>query len=364
MWVVEITRLMEKIAKTVLDDLTDRSILIADNEFSEFFLPPLASRFIKTRRPQAVADTGEILSNRAYKLIEMYSGKTNYNGYKVLNNEWLSIEAAIPALLSKDGKNGQLFRHALEKFFRFTGRYDEAIEIYSQAELKALSMDNFYEAGWCAFDLGWIYYLRGEVGYVMSCANRADTLWDNAGNYEKSFSALLRGMGYKLENNYSEALKYIQESINLRKSTIPTSQETAVALNDLAQLERMMGNLDAAEAHYQEALQIDKLNESYEGIATRTGNLAELALDRKEWIKAKDLAYTSLQMAEKIGRQELIAKNSRRIALALFNQGDLLEALPLAQRAFDIFLSLRYKDLEKAKETLLTIKHSAETQSR
>lgn len=362
-WIVEMTGLVEQVAKTALDDLTDRSILITNNEVREFFLPPLASLFIRTHRPEVVADTGNALSNRAYELIELYSGKSNYDGYRILNSEWLSIETAIPSLLLRDNENAQLFRKSLEKFFRFTGRYDEAIDIYRQAEQKALFMNNLYDAGWCAFDLGWIYYLRGEVHDVMECANRADTFWLNAGDYEKSFSALLRGMEYKLKKNYPEASIYIQKSIDLRKSLNLTSQEVAIALNDLAQLERESGDFNAAEKHYQEALRIDELNNSYEGTATRTGNLAELALDREQWTKAKNLAYKSLEMAEKIGRQELIAKNSRRIALALYHLGAPIEALPLAKRAFDIFTTLRYKDLPKAKETLSKIEQAIQKQS-
>jgi hypothetical protein len=38
-----------------------------------------------------------------------------------------------------------------------------------------------------------------------------------------------------------------------------------------------------------------------------TGNLAALALDREQWAEAESLAREALALAEKVGRQELIA---------------------------------------------------------
>ena len=64
-WLAQMTDLPERSAETALEDLADRSILIANNESKTFYLPPLAAQFIKTRRPEAVNQTGDALTDRA-----------------------------------------------------------------------------------------------------------------------------------------------------------------------------------------------------------------------------------------------------------------------------------------------------------
>ena len=83
-----------------------------------------------------------------------------------------------------------------------------------------------------------------------------------------------------------------------------------------------------------------------------TGNLAGLALDRKDWPGAETLAREALPLAEKVGRQGLIASNCYRIAKALVRQGQAAEALPYARRAVAIYTQLGSPDLAIAQATL------------
>ena len=88
------------------------------------------------------------------------------------------------------------------------------------------------------------------------------------------------------------------------------------------------------------------------GVATYTGNLAALALDRGDWPTAEALACEALALAEAIHRQELIASNNGRIAEAVVRQGRTAEALPYAHRAVEIYTRLGHPDLAKAQATL------------
>lgn len=65
-WIAQMTDLPEKQAETALEDLTDRSILISNLESLTWLLPPLTATFIRTRRPEAVTQTGDALTDRAY----------------------------------------------------------------------------------------------------------------------------------------------------------------------------------------------------------------------------------------------------------------------------------------------------------
>ena len=116
--------------------------------------------------------------------------------------------------------------------------------------------------------------------------------------------------------------------------------------------EHLFGNLGAAERHQREALRIAIAVGYSEGVAISIGDLAYLALDRKDWQGAETLARKALPLSENVGRQELIAADSLRLALALVPQGKRSEALPHALRAVEIFNRLGSPELEEARATL------------
>ncbi len=89
-----------------------------------------------------------------------------------------------------------------------------------------------------------------------------------------------------------------------------------------------------------------------EGVATYTGNLAELALDRERWPEAEALAREALELAEDVGRKELIASDSCRLAQALARQGRGAEGRCHAERAVAIYSELRSPDLAEARAAL------------
>jgi len=70
---------------------------------------------------------------------------------------------------------------------------------------------------------------------------------------------------------------------------------------------RDSGDYAAAEAHYREALKMAKNVDYAERVATYTGNLADVSLNREDWPEAEKLAREALPLAESVERQELIA---------------------------------------------------------
>ena len=98
------TDLPERSAETALEDLADRSILIANNESKTFYLPPLAAQFIKTRRPEAVAKTGDALTDRAFRACHAIwrIRSIDYEKFRTLDAEWDFLSAALPRLLTGD----------------------------------------------------------------------------------------------------------------------------------------------------------------------------------------------------------------------------------------------------------------------
>ena len=132
-WLSQMTDLPENATQTALEDLADRSILISNTESQNFFLPPLASQFIRTRRPEAVTQTGDALSNRAYALAMQYGGESNdYEKFPMLDAEWDFVSAALPRLLTGDNDRLQTVCDQLYYFLNFTGRWDERISLFGK----------------------------------------------------------------------------------------------------------------------------------------------------------------------------------------------------------------------------------------
>jgi len=350
-WIADMTTLPERAAETALEDLTDRSILISNIESRTFFLPPLTAKFIRTRRPEAVSQIGDALTDHAFALAQEYGGESNYEGFGALEAKWDFISAALPRLLVGDNDRLQSVCSLLDQFLDFTGRWDEWLWLSEQAEMRAIAADDKEHAGMRAYQTGMAYSRHNQPDLVLACATRAAEYWKETTPQNKVLAIRLRGVGYELQKDYPAAISAYREALEIHRIISPES--VATAFNGLAEAERAGKDYPAAERDYREALRIAKTNKNDEFVASITGNLAELALDREQWAEAESFAREALALAEKVGRLELIAGDCRRLAYALLKQNkNLEEALPLSHRAVEIFTRLRHPNLQSAQETL------------
>ncbi|MBI3169948.1 MAG: tetratricopeptide repeat protein, partial [Chloroflexi bacterium] len=343
-WIADMTDLPERQAETALEDLTDRSILISNLESRTFFLPPLTAKFIRTRRPEAVTQTGDALTDRAYALAMQYGGNAE-EGFRTLDAEWDFISAALPRLLTGENTRLQIVCTLLDQFLNFTGRWDDWLWLSEQAETVALANDDKGRAGWRAYRVGFAYYLRNQTKDVLACAARAANHWENSHPIQKAFAIQLRGQGQELQKNYSAAIDTFREALAILCSISPESDGAMSLLNDIARAEHKNKDYHSAERDYRECLRIAKKTKNEENIANFTGNLSVLAIDRKEWRKAETLARKALVMSEKVGRKEFIGWDCYYIAQALLKQNkNLDEALSLSRRTVEIFKHLHMPD--------------------
>jgi tetratricopeptide (TPR) repeat protein len=344
-----------------VEDLSDRSILTSDLTAQTYFLPPLTAKFIRTRRPEAVTQTGDTLTDRAYAMVMEFGGDSNFKGYGILDNEWQLIFASFHHFLAtQNNKRLQNICRALNKFFDFSGRWDEMLWLNRQAELQALASNDKESAGWRVFSQGWVYYWRNETELVFNCAKRMESYWDLGKANNKAAILRIYGLGYILKKDYEHASDALQETLEIRQRHLPQSKGVASALNELAEVKRICKDFITAEQFISEALSIAEHINYQEGIATYTGNLAVCALDQGNWIAGEDLAKKALELAKPINHLELIASNNHRLARALANQNRFEESISYIHSAVDIYSHLHHKDLSEAQETLAEIEKKIE----
>jgi tetratricopeptide (TPR) repeat protein len=245
----------------------------------------------------------------------------------------------------------------LFQFLHFLGKWDNAIWLFEQAEACAIATNDKENAGWQAYRAGAVYSLRNQPDEVLACATRAAAHWRDSTPRNKAIVIDLRGLGHRLKEDYPAAIVAYREALDIHRSISSESEDVSIEMNWLAGAELNNGDYDAAERDYREALRIAKIIKDDEGTAIYTCNLALLALDREQWAEAESLAREALALAEKVGRQELIAADCHRLAQALLKQkpkdkSALSEAEGLSRRAVEIYTRLKSSSLQSAQETL------------
>ena len=346
-------RLSDAEVETALDSLANRSLVVPDQEEKQYALVPMVAEFLRKHRPEVVRETGSRLEQRAYALI-VENGYQKHARFSVLDAAWPTVAPALPLFLAGPNPRLQSVCDALSNFLNFTGRWDERLLLNQQAEARAVAAGDRNYAGWRSYDAGVIYDQRRQADAVVTCADRAAEHWETAkaGARERAAAISLRGKGHQLKYNHEAALAAFREALDLDRSLSAESVDVAIDLNDVAYAEHYSGDLTSAERDYREALQVARAVSYAEGVASYTGNVAALAMDRKDWPKAETLLREALPLSEKVGRQELIAADCYRLAKSLLRQRKFDEALPHAHRAVELYEKLASHELAGAEAIL------------
>ena len=353
--IADLTDLPTLRTKTALDALANRLLVVSNREETHHTLVPMLADFLRKHRRKVVAEVGRRLKQRAYQLIEE-NYKEEWHRFPVLDAAWPILEAALPLFIEGPNQHLQEVCDKIDLFLEFSGRWSELISFHEQAEAKAVAADDFYNAGWRAYHIGWMEQSREDSNKAHACADRAEAFWrmvpTKASALHQGRVMRLKGLAYLRAKNYDAAIACCSQALRMWEPVEKDEPDIiARGLNTLADCKRLSGDLAGAERDYREALRKARAIPYKQGIRTYTGGLAEIALDRCNWLEAAKLAREALALCEDASHQDMIAENCHRLAKALLRQGKGAEGLSYARLAENIYTKLRSPRLEAVRET-------------
>ena len=145
-FIAELGGLSPIAARTALEDLADRALIVADAGAEEFLLTPLVAIFLRRKRPEVVAETGDRLEKHAYALI-VENGGANYDRFPILKSAWHVVSPALPAFVAGSNHRLQRVFKKLKDFLDFEGHWDEQLAFSLQAESIAEAANDYRSAG-------------------------------------------------------------------------------------------------------------------------------------------------------------------------------------------------------------------------
>jgi tetratricopeptide (TPR) repeat protein len=352
-FIAELGGLPNVAAQTALEDLADRALVIGDSESRVFTMQPQVGQFLRRKRPGAVFEAGERLADRAYA-VAVENGYQKHDRFHLLESQWTLLSGALPLFLQGPNERLQTVCAALRIFFESSGRWDEWLSFELQSAKKAVAGGDFFNAGWRMFQAGWVYFLREDSKEVLACAENVESYWKQTSvtTTERVQGTRLYGIGYQIAGNYPAALDSYREALELSRADSLESVAVANLLGDLADVERLVGDLQGAERDYQEALRVARNLDDLVAVGAYITNLAVLALDREDWMTAEALAREALPLHEKLIQKEFIAASCSTLADALNHQRRNSEARPYAKRAVEMFTVLGSSRLDYAQRVL------------
>ena len=374
---MQVANLSRNALETTIDRLGALSLVDVLAGEERYTLHPLTRAFVRDELLTDADVTREVGMRFARYWVDYAdrhggSRKESYKTFDRLEMDWSNLDATanwlwkIAYIQDKSVGNtdaAQMLNDlaiALRYFLVFAGRWDEDLQLNTYAYQAMQALEDLENSCVRAYDIAFLYSKRNRFDEVQLWADRASIESMQSGNKRSLGNATqIRGLIAKQRKNYSEAEKFLQETLKIRRD-MGIDGDIANALNDLALLASGRKNYNLAKKYYLEGLElVQKVNDQY-GQAAILCNLGELALDLNDLTNARDWFEQSLLISREISDIEGIGQVQYSLARVDEAEGRYDLALPLAQEALKIYERLQHRDLTEARELVERLKNAIE----
>jgi hypothetical protein len=361
---MNVANLTRTALETVLERLNALALVDILPGEERYSLHPLTRGYI---RAELLADaatersTGMRFARYWVDFAKKYGG-SSYKTYNRLEVEWPNLQAVANYLwetanvkneIVEDEETTKLVNDladALRQFLWFGGRWDERIQLSAWAYETARALKDWNNAGWRAYDVAEIHYMRVRIDEATVWVDRCVEVW--AEIRIQSVQAIInhmRGCIAVQRKQYRKAKRFLYAALAIWRD-YGEDKSINITLRHLGHLARKCKNYNVAEQYYKEALEVAIKRNLNEQQAGSFCNLGELALERKQWNEARKWFEQSLPPAQEIGRVNLTARIKYGLARVREAEGQPDLALPLAQEALVIYERLYDQYLIGTKE--------------
>ena len=120
--------------------------------------------------------------------------------------------------------------------------------------------------------------------------------------------------------------------------------ERAIVLGNLGLIHQTRGELDRAEELHKKSLEINQKLKRQEGVASNYGNLGNVYMGRADLGKAEQMHKSSLQIAQAINLRPVMASEYAALGLVYGMKGNLEEAEEMHSKGLGIYQKLRQSE--------------------
>jgi adenylate cyclase len=224
--------------------------------------------------------------------------------------------------------------------FELVGEWENAEEIYREAERLASSINEAQGHAQAQRALGWLLRKRGEYSAaeerLVQTRQAYQHLGDNAG-----VSNVLADIGeiYRLQGKYTEARAYYEESLNLAAGIADSrlrQKARAHALKGAGTVATWQGDYAMARELNQESLAIRREVGDTPGVATLLNNLGIIARFQRDLREARRMNEESLVLFREMGDRWAVGQLLNNQACVASDQGEYAEARRLLEESLII----------------------------